>query len=134
MILFRNVCICAIKILIGKNSIIVWHNQMKIGRYGIFKKKITKEKDITSHVPKFVNVHHVVVKTFQGSQFLRCDCYLYERWVPCCTWIHLLDEFIHTWIHLSHEFINKWIHLLILSRVRWIQVYEESRSTYLPTY
>jgi hypothetical protein len=28
---------------------------------------ITKEKDITSHVPKFVNVHHVVVKTFQGS-------------------------------------------------------------------
>jgi hypothetical protein len=55
-----------------------------------------QKKDITSHVPKFVNVHHVVVKTFQGSQFLQCDCYLYERWVPCCTWIHLLDELIYT--------------------------------------
>ncbi len=68
MVLFGNVCICAIKILIGNNSIIVWHNQMKIGWYGNFKKK-TKEKDTTSHVPKFVNVHHVVIKTFQGSQF-----------------------------------------------------------------
>ncbi len=80
------------------------------------------------------NVHHVVVKTFQGSQFLRCDCYLYERWVPCCTWIHLVDEFIYTWIHLSRAIINKWIHLLMLSWVRWIHVYEESRLTYLPTY
>ncbi len=134
MILFGNVCICAIKILIGRNSIIVWHNQMKIGWYGIFQKKKTKEKDITSHVPKFVNVHHVVVKTFQGSQFLRCDCYLYERWVPCCTLIHLLDEFIYTWIHLSRAIIDKGIHLLMLSQVRWIHVYKESRSRYLPTY
>ncbi len=46
--------------------------------WNFHQKKITKEKDITSHVPKFVNVHHVVVKTFQGSQ-LRCDCSLYER-------------------------------------------------------
>ena len=97
-------------------------------------KKIPEEKDITSHVPKFVNVHHVVVKTFQGSQFLRCDCYVYERWVHCSTWIHLLDEFIYTWIHLSRAIINKWIHLLMLSQVRWIHVYKESRSTYLLTY
>ncbi len=134
MILFGNVCICATKILIGENSFIVWHNQMKIGWYGIFTKKITEEKDTTSHVPKFVNVHHVVVKTFRGSQFLRCDCYLYERWVPCCTWIHLLDEFMYTWIHLSHAIIYKWIHLLMLSWVRWIHVYEELGSMYLPTY
>ncbi len=133
MILFGNVCICATKILISENSFIVWHNQMKTGWYGIFTKK-KRRKDITSHVPKCVDVHHVVVKTFQGSQFLRCDCYLYERWVPCCTWIHLFDEFIYTWIHLSHAIIYKWIHLLMLSRVRWIHVYEESPSTYLPTY
>ncbi len=81
-----------------------------------------------------INVHHVGVKTFQGSQFLRCACYLYERWVPCCKWIHLLDEFIYTWIHLSQAIIYKWIPLLMLSWVVWIHVYEELQSTYLPTY
>ncbi len=35
----------------------VWNFHQKI---------IIEEKDITSHVPKFVNVHHVVIKTFQG--------------------------------------------------------------------
>ncbi len=134
MILFGNVCICAIKILIGKNSIIVAQSNENWMVWNFQQKKITKEKDIRSHVPKFVNVHHVVVKTFQGSQFLRCDCYLYERWVPCYTWIHLLDEFIYTWIDLSRAIINKWIHLLMLFQVRWIHVYKELRSTYLPTY
>jgi hypothetical protein len=38
-----------------------------------------EDNDIMSHVPKFLNVHHVVVETFQGNQLLRCDSYLYER-------------------------------------------------------
>ncbi len=63
---------------------------------------------------KFLNVHHVVVKVFQGSQFLRCDCYLYERWV---NWF--------TWIHLCHEFIYIWIHIHMYSYIQWIHVYQE---------
>jgi hypothetical protein len=47
--------------------------------WNVHQKKSNEDNDIMSHVPKFLNVHHVVVKTFQGSQFLRCDCYLYER-------------------------------------------------------
>jgi hypothetical protein len=41
-------------------------------------KKSNEDNDIIAHVPKFLNVHHVVVKTFLGNPFLRCDCYLYE--------------------------------------------------------
>jgi hypothetical protein len=47
--------------------------------WNFHQKKMNEDNDIMSHVPKFLNVHHVVVKPFQGSQFLRCDCYLYER-------------------------------------------------------
>ena len=47
--------------------------------WNFHQKKSNEDNDIISHVPKFLNVYHVVVKTFQGSQFLRCDCYLYER-------------------------------------------------------
>ena len=39
--------------------------------WNFYQKKSNKENDMISHVPKFLNVHYVVVKTFQGSQFLR---------------------------------------------------------------
>jgi hypothetical protein len=47
--------------------------------WNFHQKKSNEANDIIAHVPKFLNVHHVVVKTFQGTQFLRCDFYLYER-------------------------------------------------------
>ncbi len=42
-------------------------------------KKSNEDNYIIAHVPNFLNIHHVVVKTFQGTPFLRCDGYLYER-------------------------------------------------------
>jgi hypothetical protein len=44
-----------------------------------FHQKKTNEDYIIAHVPKFLNVHNVVVKSFQGTPFLMCDCFLCER-------------------------------------------------------
>jgi hypothetical protein len=41
-----------------------------------------KEQDdtvISNQVPKFHDVHYVVVKIFSEQQLLKCDCLLYER-------------------------------------------------------
>ncbi len=80
-------------------------------------KKSNEDNDIMSHVPKFLNVHHVVVKTFQGSQFLRYNLYLYERWVKYFyEFIYVMNSFMYEffykmnlyiqWIHVYQEFIN----------------------------
>jgi hypothetical protein len=40
-----------------------------------FHQKNQMKTMISCHMfQKLLNLHHVVVKTFQGSQFLRCDC------------------------------------------------------------
>ena len=72
--------------------------------WNFHQKKTNQENDIIAQVAKFLNVHHVIVKTFRGTPFLRCDCFLYERWVEHNIWIHLFDEFIYIWIHEYHEF------------------------------
>jgi hypothetical protein len=88
--------------------------------WNFHQKKLNEDNDIISHVPKFLNVHHVVVKTFQGTQFLRCDSYLYERWVECFTWIHIFNEFIHIWIHLYNKFVYS-----MNSSVSWVHKFNE---------
>jgi hypothetical protein len=35
--------------------------------------------DISNQLPKFHDVHHVLVKTFAKQQFWKFDCLLYER-------------------------------------------------------
>ncbi len=47
--------------------------------WNFHQKKLNEDNHIIAHVPKFLDVHHVAVKTFQGAPFLRYDCYLYER-------------------------------------------------------
>ena len=37
------------------------------------------DKEISNQVPKFLEVHHVRVKSFSKQKFLKCDCLLYER-------------------------------------------------------
>ena len=108
MILFGNVCICAIKILIGKRYIIVWHNQMKIGWYGIFHKKNPEEKYITSHVPKFVNVHHVVVKLSRevNSYGVIVTCMKGESPVVR-EFIYQMNSYIHEFIYHVNSLINE---------------------------
>jgi hypothetical protein len=64
--------------------------------WNFHQKKSNEENDMISHVPKFLNVHHVVVKTFQGTQFLRCDCY---------GELNVLHEFIYEMNSFIYEFI-----------------------------
>jgi hypothetical protein len=47
--------------------------------WNFHQKKSTGVEDITSEVPKFLDVHHVCLKTFRNTPFLRCDCFAYER-------------------------------------------------------
>jgi hypothetical protein len=39
--------------------------------WNFHKKKSNEDNDIMSHVPKFLNVHHVVVKNFPGKSILK---------------------------------------------------------------
>ncbi len=81
-------------------------------------KKTNEDNDIIAHVPKFLNVHHVIVKTFQGTLFLRCDCFLYKRWVECIKWTHIHVEFIciYEFISIMKLYINL-IHLIIMASI-----------------
>ncbi len=46
-------------------------------------------------VPKFLDVHHVCVKTFCETPYLiRCDYFLYERW-GIFTWIQWIYGFMY---------------------------------------
>jgi hypothetical protein len=47
--------------------------------WNFHQKKSTGVKDISSEVPKFLDVHHVCLKTFCETPFLRRDCFVYER-------------------------------------------------------
>ncbi len=80
-------------------------------------KKSNEDNDIMEHVPKFLNVHHVVVKTFQKTSFLRCDCFLYERWVECIKWIHIHVEVIYIYTYEFTYIMNLYI--------KWILLYHE---------
>ncbi len=42
-------------------------------------KKSTGIEDISAKVLKFLDVHHVCLKTFHETPYLRCDCFVYER-------------------------------------------------------
>ncbi len=79
--------------------------------WNFHQKKTNKDNDIIAHVPKLLNVHQVTVKTFQGTLFLRCDCFLYERWVERIEWIHIHVEFIYIYMN---------------SYISWIRILTES--------
>ncbi len=68
--------------------------------WNFHQKKSTGVEDISSEVPKFLDIHHVCLKTFRKTPFLRCDCFVHERWViyknSVNNWIHILNEFIGT--------------------------------------
>jgi hypothetical protein len=85
--------------------------------WNFHQKKTNKENDIIAQVPKFLNLHHVIVKIFQGTPSLRCDCFLYERWVEHLIWfIHIFDSYIHKFMKKMNSYI-KWIHLILTASI-----------------
>jgi hypothetical protein len=47
--------------------------------WNFHQKNSTGVENISSEVPKFLDVHHVCLKKFHETPFLRCDCFVYER-------------------------------------------------------
>ncbi len=123
MNLFRNVFICATKILISKNTFIVWHNRMKIGWCGIFTKKNQMKTMISCHMFQNFSMFIMLCKNFPGKSILKVWLLLVKK----VNQLVYMNSFM-SWIH---SYMNSFIivtctkdHTMNLY-LQWIHVYQK---------
>ncbi len=95
MNLFGNVFICATKILISKNTFIVWHNWMKIGWCGIFTKKSQMKTMISCHMFQNFLMFIICGKNFPEKSILKVWLLLVQKVSQL-----VINNSSMSWIHL----------------------------------